>query len=210
MPDVLLQISSAGLDTGPFDITDNLGNTLATGVSREDLLAGITLFNVNSAVTQITATSTGVCKTSKSALVDFGGGGGGVTCSFVKFSIIPPETGSCRIYQLSAAEGTGSCTFNVRVCGDDSFNNLTVNEGNNLQGCYQQAPTIVAGTGTVVAGAICGTSAGTDYLVSYTLCDGTSTYATLNNFLTEVTVCIQDGSATFPSEIQMQTLGTCQ
>ena len=36
----ILTISSAGSDTGPFTIKDNNNNTIASNVSREDLLAG--------------------------------------------------------------------------------------------------------------------------------------------------------------------------
>lgn len=68
--DVVITLSSAGVDTGPFTITDNGNNTLATGVTRAQLLAGYRL-NIDSAHPTITATSTGSCTVSRSVTYNY-------------------------------------------------------------------------------------------------------------------------------------------
>ena len=68
--DVVITLSSAGVDTGPFTITDNGNNTLATGVTRAQLLAGHRLY-IDSAHPTITATSTGSCTVSRSVTYNY-------------------------------------------------------------------------------------------------------------------------------------------
>lgn len=68
--DVVITLSSAGANTGPFTITDNGNNTLATGVTRAQLLAGYRLY-INSAYPNLTATSTGSCTTSRSVSYNY-------------------------------------------------------------------------------------------------------------------------------------------
>lgn len=59
--DITISASSIGGNAGPFTITDNLSNTLATGVTRSQILAGYTILGVNNSVTSVTLTSTGIC-----------------------------------------------------------------------------------------------------------------------------------------------------
>lgn len=61
---IIIKLTSSGPTAGPFTIIDQLGNTLATGVSKEDLISGVS-YVVDDAVTVITIESTGKCKLKK-------------------------------------------------------------------------------------------------------------------------------------------------
>lgn len=57
---VTISATSIGNNAGPFNITDNLSNTVATGVTRSQILAGY-VATVNDSATSLNLTSTGVC-----------------------------------------------------------------------------------------------------------------------------------------------------
>jgi hypothetical protein len=57
---ITITATSIGAQAGPFTITDNLSNTIATGVTRQQILDGYTVV-VNDLATNIYLTSTGVC-----------------------------------------------------------------------------------------------------------------------------------------------------
>ena len=61
---IIIKLTSSGPTAGPFTIIDQLGNTLATGVSKEDLISGVS-YVVDDAVNVITIESTGKCKNKK-------------------------------------------------------------------------------------------------------------------------------------------------
>jgi hypothetical protein len=61
---IIIKLTSSGPTTGPFTIIDQLGNTLATGVSKGDLISGVS-YVVDDAVNVITVESTGKCKSKK-------------------------------------------------------------------------------------------------------------------------------------------------
>ena len=61
---IIIKLTSSGPTAGPFTIIDQLGNTLATGVSKQDLISGVS-FVVDDAVNVITIESTGKCKSKK-------------------------------------------------------------------------------------------------------------------------------------------------
>ena len=61
---IIIKLTSSGPTAGPFTIIDQFGNTLATGVSKQDLISGVS-FVVDDAVTVITIESTGKCKSKK-------------------------------------------------------------------------------------------------------------------------------------------------
>ena len=61
---IIIKLISSGPSAGPFTIIDQLGNTLATGVSKEDLISGVS-YVVDDAVNVITVESTGKCKSKK-------------------------------------------------------------------------------------------------------------------------------------------------
>ena len=60
MPIFKIIASNIGNDAGPFTIKNNLGQVVATGVTRLQLLNGYS-FNVATGITSVTATSTGNC-----------------------------------------------------------------------------------------------------------------------------------------------------
>jgi hypothetical protein len=60
MANYTLTYASLGASTGPFDITDQDGNVIASGVSKAELLAGKSL-SLGSSVTSIKVASTGQC-----------------------------------------------------------------------------------------------------------------------------------------------------
>jgi hypothetical protein len=61
---IIIKLTSSGPTTGPFTIIDQLGNTLATGVSKGDLISGVS-YVVDDAVNVITVESTGKCRSKK-------------------------------------------------------------------------------------------------------------------------------------------------
>ena len=61
---IIIKLTSSGPTTGPFTIIDQLGNTLATGVSKADLISGVS-YVVDDLVNVITVESTGKCKSKK-------------------------------------------------------------------------------------------------------------------------------------------------
>lgn len=61
---IIIKLTSSGPTAGPFTIIDQLGNTLATGVSKADLISGVS-YVVDDLVNVITVESTGKCKSKK-------------------------------------------------------------------------------------------------------------------------------------------------
>ena len=59
--DIVISAASIGGNAGPFTITDDLANTLASGVTRNQILAGYTVLGVNNSATSVTLTSSGTC-----------------------------------------------------------------------------------------------------------------------------------------------------
>ena len=60
---VFIKLVKASPRSGPFDISDNLGNVIATGVPKATLIQGV-VYSVDSAASVIIITSTGRCKKS--------------------------------------------------------------------------------------------------------------------------------------------------
>jgi hypothetical protein len=67
---VNINLSSIGIDAGPFTVSDNVSGVLATGVPRTSLLANYVV-NADTTATQIIVTSTGVCTTTITIPIDF-------------------------------------------------------------------------------------------------------------------------------------------
>lgn len=57
---VTVKINSAGLDTGPFTVSNDAGETLATGVSKISLFTGLT-YTMADAASIVYLTSSGTC-----------------------------------------------------------------------------------------------------------------------------------------------------
>lgn len=61
---ISIRLTKASPKTGPFTLSDQLGNVIATDVSKSSLIEGMT-YNINDNVSMITITSTGYCNISK-------------------------------------------------------------------------------------------------------------------------------------------------
>ena len=59
---IIVKLTCAGYRTGPFNIYDDLGNTLGIDITKQNLIDGYTV-SVDDAVTMIILESTGKCKT---------------------------------------------------------------------------------------------------------------------------------------------------
>ena len=59
--DIVISATSIGGNAGPFTITDSLSNTLATGITRSQILSGYTVLGVSNSATSVTLTSSGTC-----------------------------------------------------------------------------------------------------------------------------------------------------
>jgi hypothetical protein len=68
---VLISATSIGGSAGPFTITDNLSNTVATGITRSQILSGYTA-TVNNSASSITLTSSGACTNSTTISISGG------------------------------------------------------------------------------------------------------------------------------------------
>jgi hypothetical protein len=62
---IVIKLTESSLRSGPFNITDQFGNVIAIGVSRNELIAGIA-YSVADDVTIITIESFGKCKNKRS------------------------------------------------------------------------------------------------------------------------------------------------
>jgi len=62
---ITIKLTTAGARTGPFTITDQFGNVIATNVSKKSLIGGIS-YVVDNIVSIITIESTGECQLKKS------------------------------------------------------------------------------------------------------------------------------------------------
>lgn len=64
MKNIIIKLTSSGPKIGPFTITDAFGNTIATGVSKEQLIEGVS-YTVDDNVDLVTIESTGKCNLKK-------------------------------------------------------------------------------------------------------------------------------------------------
>ena len=63
MKTIILKLIKASLRVGPFDITDQYNNSIATNVSIYSLISGV-VYDVDDSVSVVILTSTGICKQS--------------------------------------------------------------------------------------------------------------------------------------------------
>lgn len=61
---IIIKLTSSGPTAGPFTISDEFGNILATDVSKDELISGVS-YSVGDNVTMVTVESTGKCKNKK-------------------------------------------------------------------------------------------------------------------------------------------------
>lgn len=85
---IVIKLTKSSLRSGPFNITDEFGNVIATGVSRNELIAGIA-YSVNDDVTLITIESLGKCKNKRTFAI------GTVTPQELADAKFTPSRNSC-------------------------------------------------------------------------------------------------------------------
>lgn len=68
MKTITLKLTLGGRRIGPFTLTDNLGNIIATDVPKDSLINGVS-YVVDDGVTDIQVTSTGLCTNTKTVSV---------------------------------------------------------------------------------------------------------------------------------------------
>lgn len=61
---IIIKLTSSGPSAGPFKLTDEFGNVIATDVSKPDLISGVS-YSVGDDVTMVTLESTGKCNKKK-------------------------------------------------------------------------------------------------------------------------------------------------
>jgi len=61
---IVIKLTSSGPSVGPFTIKDEFGNIIATDVTKDELIQGVS-YSVADNVTMVTLESTGKCKTKK-------------------------------------------------------------------------------------------------------------------------------------------------
>lgn len=118
---VLITLTLAGTDTGPFDIysdADDFSAILATGVSRNDLLAGYSLAGVPDTATIIRAQSTGTCTNFLDIYLS-----GGITTTTSSTSTTSTTT-------TPAIECLTGDTSAIASCGGGESSLFTVTAGN--------------------------------------------------------------------------------
>lgn len=135
---VTITLTTAGVDTGPFNIYSDASvppysSALnATPVSRLDLLSGVTLTNVPDGTTSIRVQSIGVCQSS----ID-----------------IPINTSSkCAMFLFQGAASVGNI-IEYRDCATEVDMTATLNNGASIIRCVYKEnpyePTFTSGTGTI-------------------------------------------------------------
>jgi hypothetical protein len=141
--DIQVLITSSTTDsTGPFNIIGNPGNvTIATGQTKNELVAGKTFTGISELITEITVTDTGVCNQAVTRSVI---GAGGTTPTPTP-SPYTEYTGSGRGTNISEAcndaSSNGGRTF-YSDCASGSFG----------VGCYvyvDQFPNVLTGYNNV-------------------------------------------------------------
>ena len=85
---IVIKLTGSSLRSGPFNITDQFGNVIATDVSRNELIAGIS-YSVEDNVTLITIESFGKCKNKRTFAV------GTIIPSQLASATYTPSNNSC-------------------------------------------------------------------------------------------------------------------
>jgi hypothetical protein len=85
---IVIKLTGSSLRSGPFNITDEYGNVIATGVSRNELISGIA-YSVADDVNLITIESIGKCKNKRTFAI------GTIIPSELAASSYTPSTNSC-------------------------------------------------------------------------------------------------------------------
>lgn len=145
----IISISSAGADTGTFTIISDNGTTLATGVTRQQLLEGYSISYEENTTTLITVIDNGDC----AGTVDIDVVPPPDLCKTVKYEI-DASGSTCSTYTLTCTAGA-STVFRFFECGSvDSFE-VEVFQGTPQNVCSRIDPVVITGTGSFSKGVKC-------------------------------------------------------
>ena len=156
---VLITLTTAGADSGPFDLYSNLdGFTSAfeTGVSKAALLAGYSSTLVPDYTTTIRIKSNGVCINYIDILLES-------TTTSTTTTILPTTTTTtttivCDTYELVGVSDGPGCVGFVNYSYTDCsgvFQLASFSSSSSETVCAQSAPTITCGSATVTNLGIC-------------------------------------------------------
>lgn len=184
---ITITLASVGTDAGPFDITDNLGNTLATGVTASQLLAGYVVTGVDDSVTTITVCSTGTCDNCRSVDVELTPPLG--ECKLYRFKLTSRPDSGCSSYTIQADPDANPATFTARICGDSQDSTYSLAAGQSLLLCLSSPP-VGAQISYTSKPNNCGYF---ETAITYLDCSGTQQTALVSTNTTEFDACILDG-----------------
>lgn len=143
--DIVISAASIGGNAGPFTITDDLANTLASGVTRNQILAGYTVLGVNNSATSVTLTSSGTCTNATVIPI-----AGSIFYNYDGLTLVSSTTPFCEavmknrvltIRRFTIYIVNSSCspitshpnyTFQVSITSNNngtSYENITINNG---------------------------------------------------------------------------------
>lgn len=105
----VVKLSVVGASAGPFKITDDLGNTLASNLTRAQILAGVQVY-VDDAARSLTVTSTGSYCSNYVSLDYTPEGGGGETSDVFSVMVTTTNQAMC--------DETGEILFVTNDLGD--------------------------------------------------------------------------------------------
>jgi hypothetical protein len=201
---ITITLASAGTDAGPFDITDNLGNTLATGVTAAQLLAGYVIA-VDDSITTITVCSTGTCDNCRSVDVNLSPVLG--NCISYRFELTNPPDSGCRSYRITAdPDISPNTSFQGTPCGTTTPQTYTLSPSQSITLCLESPPT---------GGQISYTQTDRDCgyfetTITYTDCEGLQKSAVISTNSAEVTLCAIEGEYSVnESYVTVTNYGAC-
>lgn len=201
---ITITIDTLGSDAGPFDITDNLGNTIATGVTASQLLAGYQT-TVDDTVTSITACSTGTCTNCRSVSVNLKPVVG--NCISYRFTLSSKPDSGCRTYIVTAdPDVSPNATFQGTPCGLSTPQSYTLSPSQSISLCLSSPP-IGTGISYEQTENDCSFHSET---VTYIDCDGNQQTATISTDNPELNVCgIENQYSVNTTYVTVQNFGIC-
>ena len=200
--DILLTLTAAGTDTGPFDLysnTDSYASAFETGVLKSALVAGYTTTNAPAGTTTVRVKSTGLCEnyvdivlvtptttttttlvntfsngTETGSIVVSSGSGYSVFLTGIPFSMSPnPLTVVSSVVNMSGSNQSSIIGFTLGgTSAATAFTNMAITDGTNIYNA-----TLSGGLGT-------GNNVSVQFNIGSTLGRSFTWYAPANNEVT--------------------------
>lgn len=183
----IITISSAGADTGTFTIISDNGSTLATGVTRQQLLDGYSISYEENTTTLITVIDNGDC----AGTVDIDLVPPPDLCKSVTYAI-DASGSTCYYYLLTSTSETGT-VFRWFECGSADSAEIQVFQGAPQTVCSRIDPLIIQGTGSFSKGVNC-IGPFFSATMNYKNCQKVNQSVTLNENNTSFTTCMLNNS----------------